>query len=456
MKRLLATCAVVIAGIGYSAYAAQDQAQPVPGSWLNLERVPSAAEIKAGVIYDFDVFNVSGGLAAAKRILAVGGQVAVYHQGMGGGAIWGEKEISLPQMLTQLQGDIPRYIQQLGKPRALTMHIDNVHSLDAAGLGRMIEGVTGICQRAGTPCTIAMKNNVKNLLTLLQSNRKYADVINYLWIENATGDPTQINAAKEIKEKFNIPIRLIGFGKLLPGAQAPGVHETPISEADLRTFMKNNPWITDAHWAPDERHLTPTAYIANSGTTRVAPPAQPPPAALTTQPTGVQTGQPQTNPFAQPGQVTPPSATPAQGTGVQSPGGGSQTQQPQQQPQPQQQQPQQQPPQYPPPQPFAATTSSSGIGENKTKSKPPTASIKAKKSTISGRKLVTVTWKSTGDGDYDCVVTATTETSEKTLGESKNGTVKLRLAKSGKGSIDFSIQCTGEAGDASDVVTIER
>jgi hypothetical protein len=455
MKRLLIICTAVIAGIGCSVYAAQDQTQPIPGSWLNLERVPQASEIKAGVIYDFDVFNVSGGLAAAKRILAVGGQVAVYHQGMGGGAIWGEKEISLPQMLTKLQGDIPRYIQQLGKPRALTMHIDNVHSLDAAGLGRMIEGVTGICQRAGTPCTIAMKNNVKNLLTLLQTNRKYADVINYLWIENATGDPSQINAAKEIKEKFGIPIRLIGFGKLLPGAQAPGVKEDPISEADLRTFMKSNPWITDAHWAPDERHLAPTAYIANTGTTRTAPPAQPPASPLTTQPTGVQTGQPQTNPFAQPGQVSPPSAVPSQGTGVQSPGGaGSPSGQ---QSQPQQQQPvQPQPPQYPPPQPFAATTSSSGLGENKTTSKPITVSIKAKKSTVSGRKLVTVTWKSSGGGDYDCVVTATTDATEKTLAESKNGTAKLRLSKTGKGAIDFGIQCTGDSGDASDAVTVQR
>jgi hypothetical protein len=49
-----------------------------------------------------------------------------------------------------------------------------------------------------------------------------------------------------------------------------------------------------------------------------------------------------------------------------------------------------------------------------------------------------------------------TEKGEREIGVKKQGTIRVRLSSQGRGDIEFTVNCIGDAGDASDSATIER
>ena len=238
--------------------------QDAKKTWLSLEGVPSDAEIAAYDRFDFDPVGhrSSGGMEAARKILAAGKELAVYHEGGGGSQPeWGERVRSPQEVLNDLTRDIPNIIKETGAKK-LTMHVDNVERFGEDGLRQMIDTVVDVCRRNGAECKVAMKNSMAEVKSLLTSTPAYAEKISYHWIENIVRQPQQMTDAKAIAER-GVPVSIIGFGSLLPSANL--ALESAMSAEEMQKLLVDNPWLSGGQWSPREISLAPTQRFFGGG-----------------------------------------------------------------------------------------------------------------------------------------------------------------------------------------------
>lgn len=212
--------------------------QPQPGAggngalpvWMSLEGIPTVAEIETALAkgtrhFDirygqFDKLGEEGDTAeevatartAIAHIKARGGRVTLYHEGAGGGEVFGESKFDLTQ--TSMRKALRNDLRELASAGADFIHIDNVHDLTAPD---DLRAVLDLSVDLGVQPIV--KNNPQGWAALLEGGAGNRLRPPYAVIENLIGHHlhgdaegnSYVTATRKLAERFSIPVYAVDF-----------------------------------------------------------------------------------------------------------------------------------------------------------------------------------------------------------------------------------------------------
>lgn len=202
--------------------------------FTSLEAPPTVDEVRAATTagvhnFDFDLEQPAADMAV-RAIKEMGGRIAAYHIGGGGGRDWGSvragewvRHYDSPRDFLALTEDV-KHLVSLG---ADLIHFDNTHRFS----GRRLEAITDAII-AGGAGIVAKNNPAKWALTMQRRpdlRPAYAVIEDALFDQDVTQDAYALHAR-------GVPVYIIGFRRSL-NPQAPTV-----MDEYAQAYADSNPW----------------------------------------------------------------------------------------------------------------------------------------------------------------------------------------------------------------------
>lgn len=257
-------------GSGSKEAQTTESTRPAPATgggpmWTSLQSPPTAKEIrdaiKAGVkIFDFDLrLDDPGERPASEKALALirelGGTITAYHEGAGGGAVWGERsvgrDLASPEELAKIAADAKR----LYDAGADWMHLDNMEELKPSDIVKIQKAVM---DATGGQMKIIAKNNPAAWATVV---KKYPELTPpYAVVESGIALEEETKGAKRLAAR-GVPVYIKEFDKRLTNDDGtPAGDARSVSREEAQQFAKDNPWVAGVIHSNDERN-----YGGNAG-----------------------------------------------------------------------------------------------------------------------------------------------------------------------------------------------